>query len=310
MYPSQWFAALGMLWFPWIYSTATLLLQVWPVRGITQAAVHGWYIGHFQVVLLGLLGLGAVFYFIPVFRQQALHSRELAAFTLGGLILCGGWVGVSHTVPLPSWMGALGKVATLFVLLAVWTAFMNIRQTKGSGSASIESRYFTLGLYALLAWAVVLVLQRATPLGARLDFTVAHQGSFALLVPGFSAVIGLGAAYHILPRICGQPLPWPGFVKAHFWLAAVAVALMAVAFIAGGFPQGARLLDAQVAFTDVVRACLMPIRMATMGELIWILGSVLFAVNVLRLTMLMVLSGVQGMVRDATGAPALTEGRA
>lgn len=310
MYPSQWFAALGVLWFPWIYSTVTLLLQVWPVRGIAQAAVHGWYLAHLEVVLLGLLGLGALFYFIPVLRKQALHSRELALFTLVGLILCGGWVGASYTVPLPAWMGALGKVATLFVLLAVWTAFMNVRRTQGGGSASVELRFFMLGLYALLAWGVVLVLQRATPLGVQLDFTVAQQGLFTLLVAGFSALVGLGGAYFLLPRVTGRALPWQALVKAHFWLAAIALVLTAMAFLAGGFLQGSRLADAQVPFSGVVQAYLMPIRMATLGELLGILGSLLFALNVMRLIAVVLVDSARGVICEPAGTPALAEGRA
>ena len=41
-YPSQWFVLAALFWFPWIYSTAILLLEVFPVRGIVQASIAWW----------------------------------------------------------------------------------------------------------------------------------------------------------------------------------------------------------------------------------------------------------------------------
>ena len=44
--------------------------------------------------------------------------------------------------------------------------------------------------------------------------------------------------------------------------------------------QGGKLADANIAFTEVARGTLMPIRVASMGELLLILGSLLLFVNV------------------------------
>jgi cytochrome c oxidase cbb3-type subunit 1 len=310
MYPSQWFASLGMLWFPWIFSTVLLLLQVWPVRGITQAAVHGWYLAHVQVVLLGLLGLASVFYFLPVLRKEALHSRALALFTFVGLILFGGWVGLSYTVPLPAWMGAIGKVMTVFLLLPVWAAVYNVWRTRRLALAVPESRYFSFSLLLLLAYAILLAFMRVTPWGESLNFTVAQQSLFVLLVQGFSGLAGLGAAYFILPRLAGRELPAPGMVKWHFGVAAVALILIAGALWAGGFLQGARLRDAQTPFTDVAKSYLMSIRVASLGETLWILGALLFGYNVVRLTIELVLDQFRQLVKGPVPAPTLAEGRA
>jgi cbb3-type cytochrome oxidase subunit 1 len=299
-----------MLWFPWIYSTALLLLQVWPVRGITQAAVHGWYGAHLQVVLLGLLGLAAVFYCVPVLKQATLYSRELALFTLVGVLLFGGWVGLAYTVPLPAWMGAIGKVMTLFLLLPVWATVLNLRRTRGTADAGPELKFFSFGILALLIFGVLLAFTRVVPSGERLNFTVAQQALSVLLVAGFSGVIGLGGAYFILPRIAGRPLPSPGLVRLHFWIAALAVVLMAVALFAGGFPHGARLVDAQVPFNEVARAYLMSIRMTSLGETLWILGALLFAVNVMRLILALAVGHVRQLVQGPAPAPTLAEVRA
>ena len=51
----------------------------------------------------------------------------------------------------------------------------------------------------------------------------------------------------------------------------------------GGWQQGAKLNQPAIAFVDVAKSTLMPIRMASLGELFWLLGSLLFVVNVFAL---------------------------
>src|SRR5262245_23660336 len=46
LYPSHWFILAALFWFPWIFSTAILLLQFFPMRGVVQAAVNWWYAGN------------------------------------------------------------------------------------------------------------------------------------------------------------------------------------------------------------------------------------------------------------------------
>src|SRR5215469_15055871 len=39
LFVSQWFLLAALFWFPWIYSTAQLLLLIFPVRGVAQAVI-------------------------------------------------------------------------------------------------------------------------------------------------------------------------------------------------------------------------------------------------------------------------------
>ena len=39
LFVSQWFLFAALFWFPWIYSTANLLLLAFPVRGMAQAVI-------------------------------------------------------------------------------------------------------------------------------------------------------------------------------------------------------------------------------------------------------------------------------
>ncbi|MFO1514560.1 MAG: cbb3-type cytochrome c oxidase subunit I, partial [Verrucomicrobiota bacterium] len=101
LYPSQWFVLAALFWFPWILSTATLLLQCFPVRGVVQASVNWWFAGNLLNVWLTLAGLAATFYILPKLTDRPLQSYYLALFAFLTLILFGTWTGISNHVALP-----------------------------------------------------------------------------------------------------------------------------------------------------------------------------------------------------------------
>ena len=104
LYVSQWFLFAALFWFPWIYSTANLLLLAFRVRGMAQAVIAWWYSANLLGVWLGLVGLAAVFYFVPKLTGRELHSRYLALLTFWMLILFGSWSGIPASAPVPAWM--------------------------------------------------------------------------------------------------------------------------------------------------------------------------------------------------------------
>jgi cbb3-type cytochrome oxidase subunit 1 len=282
MHPVQWFAGLSMLWFPWIYLTAAMFLQVWPVRGMAQGAVHWWFLAQLQVVLLGLFGVASLFYFLPAFKRQPLSSRQLALFALVGLIFCGGWVGVPVVAPVPAWISVLSRILGVCLVVPVLAIILNLWPLKIQGSV-VEARYFRFGFRALLCWMALLLVINGTDLWRTVEFTLVQPALFQLMMQGFSVMIALGAAYYILPRIAGVPLAFPGFVKAHFALTAAGVLLVVLPFLVGGFLQGGKLVDPNVSFVDVAAGTLMPIRVASMGQLLLIGGHLLLGVNVIAL---------------------------
>src|SRR6266404_6975979 len=100
--PSQWFLLAALFWFPWIYSTANLLLITFPVRGVAQAVIAWWYSDNLLWVWLALVGLSAIFYFIPKLLKGELHSHYLALFTFWMLILFASWGGIPNSAPVPA----------------------------------------------------------------------------------------------------------------------------------------------------------------------------------------------------------------
>ncbi|MGH9614285.1 MAG: cbb3-type cytochrome c oxidase subunit I, partial [Bryobacteraceae bacterium] len=125
LFVSQWFLLAALFWFPWIYSTADLLLVQFPVRGVTQAVIAWWYANNLQTVWMGLAGLAAGFYLIPKLINRELHNYYLALFTFWTLVLFSSWAGIPETAPVPAWLPTASTAATALTILPILAVALN-----------------------------------------------------------------------------------------------------------------------------------------------------------------------------------------
>jgi cytochrome c oxidase cbb3-type subunit 1 len=296
LYPSQWFIITALLWFPWILSTAFVLLLVAPVRGLAQFAVLAWYVNNLHLVTFGLFGMAAGLYFIPKFSGKELYSRHVVLFTLCTLVLFGSWAGMSLGGPLPKWMGTLSSVAAVFAIIPVLAYIDSIRRSGGKAPA-FEARFFCLSVPLLLA---AVVLGAFSAFAVRTHFTLFTTAQSVLLLQGFLGLVALGGIYHILPKVTGFKLPAVGLARLNFYCALLGVLFIAVPFLFGGWKQGGQLLNPSGSFAAVAKSTLMPIRMASLGELLWLLGALCLAVNVFGIAYQWLRSVIRPVVVEGT----------
>jgi cytochrome c oxidase cbb3-type subunit I len=304
LYPSQWFIITALLWLPWILSTAIVLLDLSPVRGVAQTSVLVWYVNNLQFVTLGLFGMAAGLYFIPKLARKGLHSKHLALFSLLTLVLFGSWSGLTIGGPLPAWMGAIGSVAAVFSIVPVIAHMDNVRRTCCFNAPEPEARFFSLAVPMLV---LATVLAAVGAFVAQTHFTLFQPGQRILLLQGFFGLVALGGIYHILPKVADIKWPFAGLIRAHFWCALLAVLLVALPFLFGGWRQGAQAAHVSGSFVDVARGTLMPIRIASMGELLWLLGSLCLALNVFVLVFRWAHGVVRPLVAEITRPVAASE---
>ena len=152
LYISQWFLLGAVFWFPWIFTTAGLLLVAKPVRGVLQAVIDGWYVTNLNRIWFGFIGLAVIFYFVPKFAKRPLHSHYLGIFIFWTLALFGSWGAVPTGAPLPSWIPALSSVATVLTLVPVLGVAMNVKCTTSGQGASLlgntSLRFILIGIAA------------------------------------------------------------------------------------------------------------------------------------------------------------------
>lgn len=320
LYPSQWFVLAALFWFPWIYSTAVLLLQVFPVRGIAQASVAWWFSGNLLVVWLSLMGLGAFCYFVPKLTERPLQSRYLALFAFWTLILFGTWTGIPSRATLPAWMPALSNVAGWMTLIPVLTAVVMLVQTVGGTKTACAGGplcYVKFGLWSLLLSGLMLAVASLPQVSRVTDFTWFGPAQNGLRLYGFFAMTMFGAAYYLLPRVAGLPReivaaggtsaapsvlisrggewPFAKLVRGHFWCGVIGTLLLAVPLAVGGVAQGLKWLNPELAPVDVAKATLMVLRLSTLGDLLLLAGNLLFLLNISAL----ILQYFRSMVRMA-----------
>jgi cytochrome c oxidase cbb3-type subunit 1 len=285
LYPSQWFVLATLFWFPWILSTAILLLQVFPVRGVVQAAVAWWFAGNLLNVWLTLAGLAATFYLLPKLTERALQSHYLALFVFWTVLIFGSWTGIPIHSPLPAWMSILSSVATVMMIVpALAIATIVIKTCCGANRpcAGGPLCYSKFGAW-MLVFATFVAAIAACPAVARVtDFTWFAHGNTALRLYGFFAMTMFAAIYHILPRISGVEIP-AGRIKRHFWLAMPGALLLAIPLLIGGVKQGFKLAGASGDFLATTKAAAMMFRLSTLGELMIAVGALLFLLNILLL---------------------------
>lgn len=286
LYPSQWFILAALFWFPWIFSTAVLLLQVFPVRGVVQAAVAWWFAGNLLNVWFTLAGLAATFYLLPKLTERPLHSHYLALFVFWTVLIFGSWTGIPMHSPLPAWMSTLSGAATVMMIVpALAIATIVIKTCCGASKPCGGGPlcYAKFGAWMLI-FATFAAAIAACPVVARVtDFTWFTHGHTMLRLYGFFAMTTFAAIYHILPRISGVAI-CPRRIKAHFWLAMPgSFFLLALPLLAGGIAQGLKLAKAGGNFAEVTKAAMMWFRLSTLGEAMIAIGALIFLANVLLL---------------------------
>jgi cytochrome c oxidase cbb3-type subunit 1 len=283
LYPSQWFALAALFWFPWIYSTAVLLLQVFPVRGLVQASVAWWFAGNLLVVWLALAGLAAFCYFLPKLAERPLQSRYLALFAFWTLLLFGTWTGIPLRATLPAWMPTLSNVAGLLMLVPVLAVVVMLVQTVGGNKTACTGGplcYVKFGTCSLVLAGLMLAAAALPPVSRLTDFTWFGHAQNALRLYGFFAMTMFGAAYYLLPRVAGREWPFARLVRVHFWCGVIGTMLLAVPLALGGLVQGAKLLNPEIPPVEVTKATLMVLRLSTLGDLLLLIGGLLFLLNV------------------------------
>jgi cytochrome c oxidase cbb3-type subunit 1 len=279
-YPSQWYILAALFWFPWLYTTARLLLVWFPVRGVTQLAVSGWFTNGLFTLWLTSLGLAVLLYFIPKISQAPLFNRGLALIAFWGLALFGGFAGFYRGQPLPAWMISVGMVATVVLLVPMVATVANLWITMGQGTPSKSGLlgYFKFSLIGFALCSVFAVFNAFVP---QLRLTLFGEGVEQLFLYGFIGLALFGAIQYLAPLLTGQENN--KFVCANGMAVTFGILIFAAAFIIGGILQQKHLVDGSVPFLALMLKTKMFIRISTLGLLVLVIGNLLLLVRVLLL---------------------------
>lgn len=277
LYVSQWYLLAALLWFPWIYSTAQLLLFASPARGVVQEVVNGWYEQNLFTLWLTPIGLAAVFYFLPKLLGRPLYSQYLAQFSFWTLAVFGGWGALHAGTPVPRWITSLGVVANVFLLIPLMAVAVNWHKTM-EGSYRMAANHWALRfiLFGGAAYLLAGLLRIAGWLRSVSKitlFTYFGSGVQELFLYGFMMMIVVGAIFYIVPLVAESEWVTEGFRRFYFWAAVAGVVLCAISLIIGGVLQGAAMNDASAPFLRSVRLTAPFVGMNTLGLLLLLIAN-------------------------------------
>lgn len=280
LFPSQWYILAALFWFPWIYSTARLLLIWSPVRGVMQIAVAGWFANGLFTLWLASLALAVLFYFIPKLVNAPLHSRTLAVLGFWSLAVFGSWAGFYRGLPLPAWMVSVSLAATVVLLVPLLATVSNLWLTLGSG---VPRRGSLLGYFktSLVFFALTGVFAIFSAFVPQLRLTLFGEGVEQLMLYGFVGLALLGAIHYLAPRLTG--IENDRFICLSGGAVTLGILIYSAAFIVGGMLQQKKLIDGSIPFIAVMNGTKPFIRISTLGLVLILIGNAAILVRLLAL---------------------------
>ena len=245
VYITQWYLLGAFLWFPWLYAAAQVMLFIFPVQGVMQAAVNWWFANNLLFLWFGSIGLGTAYYMIPKVIGRPVHSYYLATIGFWTFALFSSWTGMQRLVdgPFPAWMITASIAATILTIIPVATVGLNHHMTmRGSFSAACDTARRCVSRFSARlptrSFSVVGVLISLRSVARIVHFTEASMGYTYMGLYAFFTMVMFGSMYYIVPRLVGREWRYASLIKLHFWASAYGIGLMVLLLLVGGFVQG------------------------------------------------------------------------
>jgi len=287
LYVSQWYLLAALLWFPWLYSTAQIMLLIQPVRGVVQAAINWWFAHNVLGLWFTPIGLAAIYYFIPKVIGRPIRSYYLSVLGFWSLALFYNWNGLHHLVggPLPAWMITISIVASVMMLIPVIAVAINHHYTMWGHFHKLRYsptlRFIVVGAmcYTLTSLqGVASALRSVSEVTHFTHHTIAHAH---LGMYGFFTMVMFGSMYYIFPRITLREWPSQSLISAHFWACLIGLILYVVPLSYAGVLQGLAMNNAEIPFLKVVAGTLPFLQLRTVAGLILAAGHIAFFANII-----------------------------
>lgn len=259
VYISQWYILAAMIWFPWVFITANVLLHWFPGHPVMAAGINAWYKSSLIFLFFTPVALGTAFYLAPKITGRPIHSYSLAKLGFWSLAIIMPWAGMQKLAgaPIPHFLTVFGAAATVLFFIPAFTAAINIlRTTLPEGEKVVHSpalRFTTVGIVGLLLTAVASVFLNLPGSSLKLtQFSLSGYGFEILALYGFFSFVMFGAIYFIVPRVTRREWLSRRLIKFHFFVSIYGAICVCLVAIFGGLMQGMAQEDWQQPWANAV----------------------------------------------------------
>lgn len=305
-YAAQWYAVAALFLFPWLSSGAQIVLLWSPLRGVAQSIGGAWYAQGAWSLWLAPLALASAYYLVPKLSGRVLSAYEFASVGFWMLIFIGTWTAGRHFIggPVPAWVVTVGIAAGLVLLIHYVIVALNLGGIFGTrGTAASFIRF---GFVAYLLAGVFETITGFRTVAVETQFTFFDVALQQLSLYGAISMLFFGAIYYIVPRLTGNAWASTGFTVGHRVLVSVGVVVLVVTLAVAGWTQGSDLLNAKVAFADVIDHVRLTLLISSGAQFVLLVANVLLLVNFLRTISATVVADVTALnpIQPATEASA------
>ena len=185
-----------------------------------------------------------MYYFIPKQAGKPIFSYRLSVIHFWALTFGYVWLGSHHLhyTALPDWTSSLGAAVSVAMIIPSWGGAVNGLFTLSGAWHKLRTDYvlrflvMAVAFYAMSTFEGPLMsIRTVNALSHYTDWTVGHVHSGAL---GWVAMVGIGAIYHLIPRLWNTKMYSENLINVHFWMATIGTVIYICAMWVSGIMQG------------------------------------------------------------------------
>lgn len=257
-YVTIWYITAALVWTPLVYVMGNFIPQYW-MHGSGGAAITSMYIHDLVGLFVTPLGVGLVYYLLPILLKKPIYSHALSLTGFWGLAFFYPMNGAHHYLqsPIPLWSQYAAIVASIGIHVVVYTVIFNYFATmQGEYKklvTSIPVRFIAVGSVCYLLTCMQCAVQVTMSAQEIIHFTDWVPGHAHLVLFGTFSFWLYAWIYYLWPRLFKTKLYSPVLCEWHFWLAVIGVFVMWVDLGAAGVMQGFMLKNL-VPFINTVEA--------------------------------------------------------
>jgi cytochrome c oxidase cbb3-type subunit 1 len=257
-YVSLWYIIGALVWTALTYIMGNYLPQ-YVVPGTGGAAITSMYIHDLVGLFVTPVGIGIVYYLMPLLVKRPIYSHALSLIGFWGLAFFYPLNSAHHYLysPIPMWAQYASVVASVGVHVVVYTVVFNLLATIGANAKqlirSTALKFVVAGLIAYLVTCIQCAIHVTLSVQEIIHFTDWVVGHAHLVLFGVFTFWIFAWVYYLWPRLFGKPLYSRALAEWHFWLSFVGLWIMWGVLGVAGLQQG-YMWKAMVPFVDTMIA--------------------------------------------------------
>ena len=255
---SQWYILAALIWFPWVFATAHIMIHGFSGDPVMDAAINAWYRSALIFLFFLPTGIAAAYYLIPKVTGRPVYSYSLSMLGFWSLAFLGPWAGMQKLTgaPIPNFLPYLGAAATILIAVPAIAVGVNLLKTAAGAPDTVVNsptlRFTVAGVICLLVLALACVFLNNPAILPGTQFSMAGYGFDLLALYAFFSFIAFGMIYFVVPRITRREWLSSRLIKMHFFLSVYGVALVVLVALFGGAMQGIGLESFKQPFEDAM----------------------------------------------------------